>query len=47
MDFEPSESGLEAGFGSDSELGRGDGVIGLKESMISGLDAGVGDAGDA
>jgi hypothetical protein len=39
MDFEPSESGGEAGFGSDSELGWGDWVIGLAESVISGLDA--------
>ena len=47
MDFEPSESGLEGGFGADSELCWCDGVIGLKKSIISGLDAGVGDAGDA
>jgi hypothetical protein len=47
MNFEPAQGGGVAGQGSGSELGRGDGDFSLCQGVKSGLDTGVGDAGDA
>jgi hypothetical protein len=47
MDFEPAQSGGVAGQGSGSELCRGDGDFSLCQGVKSGLDTGVGNAGDA
>ena len=48
MDFKPAQGGGVAGEGSGSELGRGDGQLSVcKGLVVSGLDTGVGNAGDA
>jgi hypothetical protein len=47
MDFEPAQGGGVAGEGSGSELCRCDGQLSVGQSFVSGLDTGVGNAGDA
>jgi hypothetical protein len=47
MDFKPAQGGGIAREGSGSELGRGDGDFSLCQGVKSGLDTGVGNAGDA
>src|SRR5262249_7214070 len=47
MDFKPEQGGGVAGEGSGSELGRGDGHCSVGKRLVSGLDTGVGNAGDA
>ena len=44
MDFEPAQGGGVAGQGSCVELGRGDGQLGVRQGLVSGLDTGVGHA---
>jgi hypothetical protein len=49
MDFKPAQGGGVAREreGSGSELGRGDGQPSVCKGLVSGLDTGVGNAGDA